>query len=97
MCRQELRLAEIPADAVILEVGLGGRFDATNVIDRPAVSVIMPISLDHQAYLGDRVELIAAEKAGIMKREPHNNPEKAIPRKERKAMAEAKAKGAKAA
>jgi dihydrofolate synthase/folylpolyglutamate synthase len=52
----------------ILEVGLGGRFDATNVIPRPAVSVIMPVSLDHQAYLGDRVELIAAEKAGIMKR-----------------------------
>jgi dihydrofolate synthase/folylpolyglutamate synthase len=60
--------AEHPADVVILEVGLGGRFDATNVIKTPAVSVIMPISLDHQAYLGDRVELIAAEKAGIMKR-----------------------------
>nr|WP_272214291.1 Mur ligase family protein [Marinicella sp. W31]MDC2879291.1 Mur ligase family protein [Marinicella sp. W31] len=60
--------AEIPADAVVLEVGLGGRFDATNIIDKPAVSVIMPISLDHQAYLGDRVELIAAEKAGIMKK-----------------------------
>ncbi|TCT44657.1 bifunctional folylpolyglutamate synthase/dihydrofolate synthase [Martelella mediterranea] len=59
--------ADIPADVVILEVGLGGRYDATNVIDNPAVSVIMPISLDHQAYLGDRVELIAAEKAGIMK------------------------------
>lgn len=59
--------SEQPADAAILEVGLGGRFDATNVIDKPAVSVIMPISLDHQPYLGDRVELIAAEKAGIMK------------------------------
>ncbi len=59
--------AEQPADVVVLEVGLGGRFDATNVISNPAVSVIMPISLDHQAYLGDRVELIAAEKAGIMK------------------------------
>ncbi|WP_176085593.1 folylpolyglutamate synthase/dihydrofolate synthase family protein [Martelella sp. HB161492] len=59
--------AEIPADAVILEVGLGGRFDATNIIEKPMVSVVMPISLDHQAYLGDRVELIAAEKAGIMK------------------------------
>jgi len=63
-----LLFSEQPADAVILEVGLGGRFDATNVISDPAVSVIMPISLDHQAYLGDRVELIAAEKAGIMKR-----------------------------
>ena len=60
--------AEHPADVAIIEVGLGGRFDATNVIARPAVSVVMPISLDHQAYLGDRVELIAAEKAGIMKR-----------------------------
>jgi dihydrofolate synthase/folylpolyglutamate synthase len=56
-----------PADAAIVEVGLGGRFDATNVIARPAVSLIMPISLDHEAHLGDRVELIAAEKAGIIK------------------------------
>ncbi|WP_027166946.1 folylpolyglutamate synthase/dihydrofolate synthase family protein [Mesorhizobium sp. WSM3224] len=60
--------SEHPAEAAIIEVGLGGRFDATNVIERPAVSVIMPISMDHEAYLGDRVELIAAEKAGIMKR-----------------------------
>lgn len=63
-----LLFTEHPADAAILEVGLGGRFDATNVIPRPAVSLIMPISLDHQAFLGDRVELIAAEKAGIIKR-----------------------------
>eukprot|EP01035_Chromulina_nebulosa_P051683 gene51683-biopygen36524 len=60
--------SEQPADVVILEVGLGGRFDATNVIEKPAVCVVQPISLDHQAYLGDRVELIASEKAGIMKR-----------------------------
>lgn len=60
--------SEHSAEASIIEVGLGGRFDATNVIGRPAVSVIMPISMDHEAYLGDRVELIAAEKAGIMKR-----------------------------
>jgi len=60
--------SEHPAEAAIIEVGLGGRFDATNVVKRPAVSVIMPISMDHEAYLGDRVELIAAEKAGIMKR-----------------------------
>lgn len=59
--------AEHPADAALIEVGLGGRFDATNVISSPAASVIMSISLDHQAYLGDRVELIAAEKAGIIK------------------------------
>lgn len=63
-----LLFSEHPADVAIIEVGLGGRFDATNVIEAPAVSVIMPISLDHQPYLGDRVELIAAEKAGIMKK-----------------------------
>ena len=63
-----LLFSEHPADATILEVGLGGRFDATNVVKKPAVSVIMPVSLDHQAFLGDRVELIAAEKAGIIKR-----------------------------
>ena len=62
-----LLFCEHPADAAIIEVGLGGRFDATNVISQPAVSVIMPISLDHEAFLGDRVELIAAEKAGIIK------------------------------
>ncbi len=62
-----LLFSEHPADAAIIEVGLGGRFDATNVIEAPAVSLIMPVSLDHEAYLGDRVELIAAEKAGIIK------------------------------
>lgn len=62
-----LLFAEEPADVVIMEVGMGGRYDCTNVIDKPAVSIVMPISLDHQPYLGDRVELIAAEKAGIMK------------------------------
>ncbi|ODT07554.1 MAG: bifunctional folylpolyglutamate synthase/dihydrofolate synthase [Mesorhizobium sp. SCN 65-20] len=60
--------SEHPADACIIEVGLGGRFDATNVIRKPACSVIMPVSMDHEAYLGDKVELIAAEKAGIVKR-----------------------------
>ena len=62
-----LLFSENHADVAIVEVGLGGRFDATNVIPEPAVSVIMPVSLDHEAYLGDRVELIAAEKAGIIK------------------------------
>ncbi len=60
--------AEHPADAAIVEVGLGGRFDATNLIAKPAVSLIMPISMDHEAHLGDRIELIAAEKAGIIKK-----------------------------
>jgi len=59
--------SEHPADAAVIEVGLGGRFDATNVVKHPAVSLIMPVSLDHESYLGDRVELIAAEKAGIIK------------------------------
>lgn len=59
--------SEHPADVALIEVGLGGRFDATNVIKSPAACLIMPISLDHQSYLGDRVELIAAEKAGIIK------------------------------
>lgn len=59
--------SEHPADVAIVEVGLGGRFDATNVIAKPAACIIMPISLDHEAYLGDKVELIAVEKAGIIK------------------------------
>ena len=63
-----LLFSEHPADAALIEVGLGGRFDATNVIDEPAACVISTISLDHQSFLGDRVELIAAEKAGIIKR-----------------------------
>jgi len=50
-----------------LEVGLGGRLDATNVVRRPAVTAITPISLDHQAFLGDTVAAIAGEKAGILK------------------------------
>ena len=62
-----LLFSEHPADAAIIEVGLGGRFDATNVLERPACTVIMPVSLDHEAFLGDRFELIAAEKAGIIK------------------------------
>ncbi len=56
-----------PADALLLEVGLGGRLDATNVIARPLVSVITPISLDHAEFLGDKLSGIAAEKAGIIK------------------------------
>ena len=59
--------AEIPADAVVLEVGLGGRLDATNLITKPAVAVITPISLDHTELLADNVEDIAREKAGILK------------------------------
>ena len=54
-------------DIVVLETGLGGRFDATNIIDTPLASVITSISLDHTAILGDTVEKIAFEKAGIIK------------------------------
>jgi dihydrofolate synthase / folylpolyglutamate synthase len=63
-----LLFAEHPADVLLLEVGLGGRFDATNVIDRPAASVITPVSLDHMEFLGDTIAKIAFEKAGILKR-----------------------------
>ena len=59
--------ATTPADVCILEVGLGGRGDATNVIDRPAACAITSISLDHRELLGDTLAAIAAEKAGIMK------------------------------
>jgi dihydrofolate synthase / folylpolyglutamate synthase len=60
--------SETPADYTLLEVGLGGRLDATNVVAQPALTVITPVDLDHQAFLGDTLDLIAAEKAGIMKR-----------------------------
>lgn len=59
--------AGAPADVLLLEVGLGGRFDATNVIDRPALTLITPVGLDHQDYLGDTLSEIAGEKAGILK------------------------------
>ncbi len=63
-----LLFAETPADVLLLEVGLGGRYDATNVVPRPAASVITPVSLDHMEYLGDSIPRIAAEKAGIIRR-----------------------------
>jgi dihydrofolate synthase/folylpolyglutamate synthase len=61
--------ARHPADVLLLEVGLGGRLDATNVIDRPLATVITRIAVDHTDFLGDTIEKIAAEKAGILKRE----------------------------
>ena len=63
-----LAFAETPADYTLLEVGLGGRLDATNVIDRPALSVITPVDMDHQQFLGETLGQIASEKAGIIKR-----------------------------
>ena len=62
-----MHFANNPADYLILEVGLGGRLDATNVIARPAVSVITPVSKDHPQFLGDTLEGVAYEKAGILK------------------------------
>jgi dihydrofolate synthase/folylpolyglutamate synthase len=62
-----LLFAEAPADYLLLEVGLGGRFDATNVIPHPAATVITPVSMDHPEFLGSTIEKIAFEKAGILK------------------------------
>ena len=58
-----------PADVLLLEVGLGGRLDATNVVERPLASVITRVSIDHRDFLGDTIEQIAGEKAGILKRD----------------------------
>jgi dihydrofolate synthase/folylpolyglutamate synthase len=57
-----------PADVLLLEVGLGGRLDATNVVERPLASVITPVSIDHVDFLGDTLEKIATEKAAILRR-----------------------------
>ena len=62
-----LAFAETPADLGLIEVGLGGRYDATNVIASPALSLIAPVDLDHSEFLGDTVAAIAVEKAGIIK------------------------------
>ncbi len=67
-CAALLAFSRVHADYTLLEVGLGGRLDATNVIEKPAVTVITPISIDHQQFLGDTLAEIAAEKAGIIKR-----------------------------
>ncbi len=63
-----LLFSEVPADILLLEVGLGGRYDATNVIETPLASVITPVSIDHREYLGDTIDKITYEKAGILKR-----------------------------
>ena len=67
-CAALLAFARTPADYTLLEVGLGGRLDATNVIDKPALTIITPVSMDHEGYLGDTIAKIAGEKAGIIKR-----------------------------
>ena len=67
-CAALLAFARTPADYTLLEVGLGGRLDATNVIEKPALSVITPVSIDHEQFLGNTLAKIAGEKAGIIKR-----------------------------
>jgi dihydrofolate synthase/folylpolyglutamate synthase len=62
-----LLFSETPADVLLLEVGLGGRFDSTNVIEKPAACVITPVSMDHMDFLGDTLAKIAFEKAGVLK------------------------------
>ena len=62
-----LAFSRTPADLLLLETGLGGRFDSTNVIERPAATAITPISIDHVQFLGDTIAKIAFEKAGILK------------------------------
>jgi dihydrofolate synthase/folylpolyglutamate synthase len=66
-CAAFLAFAETPADYLILETGLGGRLDATNVVDRPLAALITPVAYDHQQFLGHSIEEIAAEKAGIFR------------------------------
>lgn len=67
-CAAMLAFSRVPADFLLLEVGLGGRLDATNVVENPALTIITPVSLDHQQYLGNTLAAIAGEKAGIIKR-----------------------------
>jgi dihydrofolate synthase/folylpolyglutamate synthase len=62
-----LAFAETPADLLLLETGLGGRLDATNVVKKPLLTAITPISIDHVSFLGETLPEIAAEKAGILK------------------------------
>jgi dihydrofolate synthase/folylpolyglutamate synthase len=62
-----LLFSRVPADFTLLEVGLGGRFDATNVVSKPRATIITPVSFDHPEFLGKTVEKIAFEKAGILK------------------------------
>jgi dihydrofolate synthase/folylpolyglutamate synthase len=62
-----LAFTRTPADLVLLETGLGGRLDATNLVARPALTVITPVSMDHQHFLGETLAEIAGEKAGILK------------------------------
>ncbi|SLN52412.1 Bifunctional protein FolC [Roseovarius gaetbuli] len=67
-CAAILAMARTPADFTLLETGLGGRLDCTNVVAKPALTILTPISIDHEQYLGNTLAKIAGEKAGILKR-----------------------------
>lgn len=67
-CAALVAFSETPADFALIEVGLGGRLDATNVFDNPLATVVTPVDLDHQQFLGDTLALVAAEKAGIFRK-----------------------------
>ncbi|OUD09857.1 bifunctional folylpolyglutamate synthase/dihydrofolate synthase [Marivivens niveibacter] len=67
-CAAILAMARTPADYTLLEVGLGGRLDATNVVAKPELTIITPVSIDHEQFLGNTLAAIAGEKAGIIKR-----------------------------
>ena len=62
-----LAFAEAPADLLLLETGLGGRLDATNMVEKPLLTIITPVSIDHVSFLGETIAAIAGEKAGILK------------------------------
>lgn len=67
-CAALLAMSRVEAEFTLLEVGLGGRLDATNVVNQPALTIITPVSMDHETFLGDTLAKIAGEKAGIIKR-----------------------------
>ena len=67
-CAALLAMSRVKADFTLLEVGLGGRLDATNVIPAPKLTMITPVSIDHEQFLGNTIEKIASEKAGIIKK-----------------------------
>ena len=62
-----LAFSRHPADAMVLEVGLGGKYDATNVVPKPAMTIVQPVGLDHVEFLGNDIATIAGEKAGIIR------------------------------
>lgn len=68
-CAAFVAFAQTPADYLLLEVGLGGRLDATNVIDTPLAAAVAPVDMDHEQFLGNTINAIAAEKAGVFRKD----------------------------